>query len=122
MHSDHTDDISRCLLEERNTDPSVKNNDGDTPLHVACSNKKFKAVQLLVRDQRCNPNEKNNDGDTALHIACRLSYEDVTRGRTKCTLQCVHVPQLFSPIIITILEGCCPNTIMHLRVMIPSVT
>ena len=55
-------------------DPNAKNNDGDTPLHVACRNENSKQVKLLVRDERCNPNEKDSRGDTALHVACRLKY------------------------------------------------
>ena len=54
-------------------DPNAKNNDGDTPLHMACRSGRSEQVKLLVRDERCNPNEKNNNGNTALHVACRLS-------------------------------------------------
>ena len=73
MHS--TDDLSNLelLLEEAKIDPNVKNNDGDTPLHLACESEKFSVVQLLVRDERCNPHEKNSNSDTALHVACRHS-------------------------------------------------
>ena len=54
-------------------DPNEKNNDGDTPLHMACRSGSSKQVQLLVRYERCNPHEKDSRGDTALHVACRLS-------------------------------------------------
>ena len=64
--------ITTVLLRETEINPNTKNNDGDTPLHLACSNYGFEAVQLLVRDPRCNPLEKNSSGDTALHAACRL--------------------------------------------------
>ena len=68
-----TDEIIKLLLEEAKMDPNAKNNDGDTPLHMACWNERSEQVQLLVRDERCNPHKKNSRGDTALHIACRLS-------------------------------------------------
>ena len=55
-------------------DPNAKNNDGDTPIHTACRNRRSKQVKLLVSDERCIPNEKNSRGDTALHITCRLSF------------------------------------------------
>ena len=82
-------------------DPNTKNNDGDTPLHLACRNENYEAAKLLVRDprcnlneklhwavrhqdkelvqilvraERCNPLEKDSKGNTALHVACRLTY------------------------------------------------
>ena len=75
LHSAESDDIStlKLLLEEAKIDPNGKNNDGDTPLHLACESEKFAVVQLLVKDERCNPHEKNSNGDTALHVACRHS-------------------------------------------------
>ena len=63
--------VLKLLLEETKMDPHSKNNDGDTPLHLACRRDHFEAVKLLVREPRCNPLEKNSRGDTALHEACR---------------------------------------------------
>ena len=68
--------ISELLLAEINIDLNAKNDDGDTPLHLACRSKKITVVQHLASDERCNPQEKNCDGDTALHIACyRYTYK-----------------------------------------------
>ena len=68
VHS--ADEIPKLLLEEANSDPNAKNDDGDTPLHLACRSSTLKPVKLLVRDERCNPNETNSNGDTALHVVC----------------------------------------------------
>ena len=68
------DEIPKLLLEEAKLDPNAKNNDGDTPLHLACRNENYTLVQLLVRAERCNPHEKDSKGDTALHIACRFKF------------------------------------------------
>ena len=70
-------------------DPNAKNNDGDTPLHLACWYERSEQVQLLVRDERCNPHEKNSRGDTALHVACRLRYEG------ELFTICCHVPVVY---------------------------
>ena len=70
-------------------DPNAKNNNGDTPLHMACRSGSSKQVQLLVRDERCNPHEKESRGDTALHFACRLRY-----GSELFTI-CCHVPVVY---------------------------
>ena len=72
-----TTGISRFLLQEVKMDPNAKNNDGDTPLHTACRNRRSQQVTLLVRDERCNPHEKDSRGDTALHIGCRLSNRGI---------------------------------------------
>ena len=69
-----SDTVSKHLLEEAKLDPNAKNNDGDTPLHLACRNENYIVVKLLVRDERCNPHEKNSEGDTVLHIACRFKF------------------------------------------------
>ena len=69
-----TAETQMLLLEETKIDPNAKNNDGDTPLHLAYRSGNTKTVQLLVRDPRCNPLEKNSSGDTALHVACRLKF------------------------------------------------
>ena len=65
-----SDEIPKILLHSTNIDVNAKNNDGDTPLHLACKAENLGRIQLLVRDERCTSHEKNNDGDTALHVAC----------------------------------------------------
>ena len=71
-------------------DPNAKNNDGDTPLHTACSNERSEQVKLLVRAERCNPHEKNSRGDTALHFACH--HRQAGEMVIHCLTHCCHVP------------------------------
>ena len=50
---------------------SVKNNDGDTPLHIACRSKDVRLVNLLLESQHeVDLTIQNNSGDTPFHIAC----------------------------------------------------
>ena len=65
------DKFFELLLREAKLDANAKNNDGDTPLHLACRSEKHSLVQLLVREAKLDANAKNNDGDTPLHLACR---------------------------------------------------
>ena len=62
-------------------DPNAKNNDGDTPLHMACRNRRSKQVQLLVRDERCNLNEKDGSGNAPhlLHWAVRHNDKELVK-------------------------------------------
>ena len=68
LHS--ADAISKLILQHSRIDPNMKNDDGNTPLHLACRSSNAALVKILVRDERCNLNEKNSNGDTALHVAC----------------------------------------------------
>ena len=50
---------------------SVQNNDGDTPLHIACRSKDVRLVNLLLESQHeVDLTIQNNSGDTPFHIAC----------------------------------------------------
>ena len=50
---------------------SVKNNNGDTPLHIACRSKDVRLVNLLLESRHeINLTIQNNSGDTPFHIAC----------------------------------------------------
>ena len=67
------DEIAKLLLEETKIDPNANNNNGDTPLHLACNGQNATLVELLVRDPRCNFSEVNGSGNTPLVLnwACR---------------------------------------------------
>ena len=75
------DEITKLLLEDTKMDPNAKNNDGDTPLHIACRNKRSKRVKLLVRDERCKLNEKDGSGNTPqpLHLAVRYMDDELVK-------------------------------------------
>ena len=50
---------------------SVQNNDGDTPLHIACRSKDVRLVNLLLESQHeVDLTIQNSSGDTPFHIAC----------------------------------------------------
>ncbi|MCP5369897.1 MAG: ankyrin repeat domain-containing protein [Rickettsiaceae bacterium] len=64
------------LLLNKGADPTIKNNGGNTPLHLAslCGNKKI--VDLLI-DKEVDLNIQNTDGNTPLHLASLLGYKEV---------------------------------------------
>ena len=58
-------------LLSRSSSLSVQNNDGDTPLHIACRSKDVRLVNLLLESQhKVDLTIQNNSGDTPFHIAC----------------------------------------------------
>ena len=56
------------LLLKLKCDPTIRNNGGELPLHIAAS-QSLELVKLLAKS--VNINSQTNNGDTPLHIACR---------------------------------------------------
>jgi ankyrin repeat protein len=58
-------------LNYGSADPNIKDNYGNTALHVACLNKnsKIEVIKLLI-EKGAVLDEKNTPGHTALHLAC----------------------------------------------------
>jgi len=88
------------LLADQQYDPNAQNNDGDTPLHIACYCKFPNIIRLLLwRSCSINiPNKKgetaekiplNKDGDCLLHLACQ--WDDVLIIE-HLIASCVNIP------------------------------
>jgi ankyrin repeat protein len=58
------------LLKGKKGILNIKNNDGDTPLHLAVKLQDYSLSMHFVQNG-CNIDEKNVDGDTPLHLAVR---------------------------------------------------
>ncbi|XP_046649308.1 serine/threonine-protein phosphatase 6 regulatory ankyrin repeat subunit A-like [Daphnia pulicaria] len=59
-----------CYLLEKGADPTIRNNEGLTPLHlVATYAKEMDIVKLLVNHKDTNVNYLDNEGNNALHYA-----------------------------------------------------
>ena len=63
-------EVVKYLIREGHCNLSCKNNDGDTPLHIACRCDHLNIAQYLISEAHCDPSCKNNNGDTPLHLAC----------------------------------------------------
>ena len=63
-------------------DVNEANQDGETPLHIACRQCSIEVVQVLVADKRCNLNAKNSTGESALHIAVYSELNSVQKVRS----------------------------------------
>ncbi|MDR0645771.1 MAG: ankyrin repeat domain-containing protein [Elusimicrobiota bacterium] len=59
-------EIVEILLEDRRTDPNIKDNHGNTALMEAAQKGHKEIVEILLEDHRTDPNIKNNEGWTAL--------------------------------------------------------
>ena len=56
-----------------------ENNDGATPLLIACYWGKEKIVKILLKDERVNVNKEKNDGWTPLWVACYYGREETVK-------------------------------------------
>eukprot|EP01117_Protostelium_nocturnum_P013709 TRINITY_DN5144_c0_g1_i2.p1 TRINITY_DN5144_c0_g1~~TRINITY_DN5144_c0_g1_i2.p1 ORF type:complete len:411 (+),score=88.91 TRINITY_DN5144_c0_g1_i2:43-1275(+) len=71
-----TDAISLLLTY---LDPNLGDDNGNTPLHIACIEANEKIVQLLLKSPHMNPNITNNFGDSALHVGCNTGHESIVK-------------------------------------------
>ena len=71
--------IAQYLIREEHCNPSCENNNGETPLHYACSNGHLNIVQYLIREEHCNPSCENNNGYTPLHYACSNGHLNIAQ-------------------------------------------
>ncbi|XP_046452784.1 putative ankyrin repeat protein RF_0381 [Daphnia pulex] len=69
------------LLLEKGADPTIRNNIGLTPFHVAVDNAKdFEILNLLLANEKVDINEtRDQQGSTALHYAITASNVNVAR-------------------------------------------
>ena len=62
------------LLVSRGADLTVRENDGCTPLHIACFSGSLAAVKLLI-ELGANMSSESNDGSTGLHWAAGNGHD-----------------------------------------------
>ena len=69
----HVEEVVKYLVEEKSGNPSIQNNNGQLPLHIACSSRNIslRLVELLS-DYGVDFNCRTLTGDTPLHEACKL--------------------------------------------------
>ncbi|XP_069672285.1 transient receptor potential cation channel protein painless-like [Periplaneta americana] len=84
------DEVLKVLLSNSKIDINIKDNFGNTPLHVIAKHKlkgetedvinKYKhCIQLLMNQDGINPNIVNRKGYTALHFAAQNDAKDVVQ-------------------------------------------
>lgn len=66
----------KVLLRHRETDVNVIDKNGNTPLHMACSNGHLEPARLLLHS-KANHLFKNLRGETPLHLACKWGSEEI---------------------------------------------
>lgn len=64
-------------LLKNNSDINMKDNQGNTPLHLACIQRKNDIVQFLLKQENINVNLQNNNNFTALMETIYLGYIDI---------------------------------------------
>ncbi|PWW77295.1 ankyrin, partial [Tuber magnatum] len=68
------------LLHDPRTDPTLKNESGGTPLHVATSRGLEALVQLLLQHPNVDPNQPDGGGLTPLLTACDRGFDGIVKA------------------------------------------
>ncbi|XP_046651126.1 serine/threonine-protein phosphatase 6 regulatory ankyrin repeat subunit B-like [Daphnia pulicaria] len=73
--------IARCLLLEKGVDPTIRNNEGDTPFHLAAEFLTDSNILglMLGNENQIDIDEGNNCKSTALHVA--IVWSNMTAAR-----------------------------------------
>lgn len=75
--AEHGDlELVKSFIEQNPKLLHDKDNEGNTPLHIACLNGKKSIVEFLI-SQNADVNEKNNMGNPSLHFAALGGYADI---------------------------------------------
>ena len=77
-------DIIQVLTQNPMLDINTTNNEGNTPLHLACLFTQPNVVQFLLDKQSCNPNVQNKVGNAPLHLACLNGNIVILRSLFSC--------------------------------------
>lgn len=72
-------DAADVLVNWPKCDKDEPDENGDSPLHIACIRGHVQLFVFLV-DAGCNKDFANADGETVLHVACRKGYLDIIRN------------------------------------------
>ena len=57
----------------------TRDDDGDTPLHLACHYGHLNITKYLISEPHCNPSCENKNGDTPLCLACNHSHAHIVQ-------------------------------------------
>lgn len=70
--------IVKLITEKDPTSIHAKDRNGNTPLHIACTNGWSDLVEFLLK-LGAQVDERNNSGNTPLHLVCKRGYEEDIR-------------------------------------------
>ena len=73
------DGVVRLLLERKDVDPNMPNNQGSTPLSWAADNGYEVVVKLLLGRNDVDPNKQNNQRSSPLSWAAHKGHEEVVK-------------------------------------------
>ena len=86
----HSVEMVKCVIKD--ADVNVADNDGNTPLHIACQSDKTGIVNFFSRKSVCDQSKLNKKQEYPLHLSCKGSLETVKL----LTITAEHLQQVSS--------------------------
>ena len=84
-------EVVRYLIQGKDCDVTLVNDEGEVPLHIACRKSSLEMVQLVTKLNSVVHSITNYDGNTPLHIACKHGQIEFVRYLTE---QCMCDPTI----------------------------
>ena len=79
LHTAASSATVKLLLTKYNWPVDCKNENKQTPLHVACGSGDLDVIRVLVTEYKADLSVRDKQNDTPLHIAARHGYIDVIK-------------------------------------------
>jgi len=70
-------DITKYLVEEKDCDPMIRNENGHTSLNIAALSGHLNVLRYFVHERHCNPKEGGWHGKTPLHDASQKGHLNI---------------------------------------------
>ena len=82
-------DIIKYLIDEQCVDPSCRDEDGNTPLHIAALHGQLEVVRYLIAEKRCNSMCKGHDRIASKEDLTNSTEQDWEEKWSRRILECI---------------------------------
>ena len=75
LHKYNHNEIAKIILDIKNCNSNISDNNGNTPLHLACQKLDLEKIKLLINHNRSSLCKTNKAGHTPLYLICESKLD-----------------------------------------------